>query len=107
MGKKNRGRAPKVRLDQIPKLIRLEAVEKYNKSPETVRIYFNQLEMTLIALDGRYENYEVNTADDNIMFIIGGRKNKKNKLTQADVQKAINDELELRFYMDEEFYDEY
>lgn len=36
MGKKNKGRAPKIRIDAIPKLTRLEVVEKYNKSPDTV-----------------------------------------------------------------------
>lgn len=107
MGKKNKGRAPKIQIDAIPKLTRLEVVEKYNKSPDTVRIYFDKSECTLIAVDTRYEKFQINTGNDNIYFVIGGTKNKKEKLNQADLIRAINDELEYRFYIDDDIYNEY
>lgn len=107
MGKKNKGRVPKIQLDQIPKLIREEAVKKYNASPETVRIYYNNLEKTLVVIDSRFENYEVSVGDGNIFFIIGGNKYKKRKINQADISKAINDEIEYWFYIDDDIYNEF
>lgn len=107
MGKKNKGRAPKIQIDAIHKLIRVEVVEKYNKSPDTVRIYFDKSECTLIAVDTRYEKFQFNSVNDDIYFVIGGTKNKKDKLNQTDLIRAINDELEYRFYIVDDIYNEY
>ncbi len=107
MGKKNKCRAPKIQIDAIPKLTRVEAVEKYNKSPDTVRIYFDKSECTLITVDTRYEKFQINTGNDDIYFVIGGNKNKKEKLNQMDLIRAINNELEYRFYIVDDIYNEY
>ena len=105
--KKNKGRSPKININEIPKSDREEAVRKYNKSPDTVRIYYNQKDSTLLAIDSSIEKRELNFDEGNIFFIIGGRKNKKDKINQADIIKAINDELEFWFYTDDDIYSEY
>ena len=107
MGKKNKGRAPKVQINDIPKQMREDAVKLYNKSPDTVRIYFDKLENSLIIMDERSGHFEMNLENDNVLFIIGGNKNKKKKLNQADILKAINDELAFWFYTYDDVNSEY
>lgn len=50
---------------------------------------------------------QINAGNDNIYFVIGGNKNKKDKLNHADLIRAINDELEYRFYIVDDIYNEY
>lgn len=107
MGKKNKGRVPKVQINDIPKQMMVDAVKLYNKSPDTVRIYFDQLENSLIIMDERSGHFEMNMEHDNVLFIIGGKKNKKKKLNQADILKAINDELAFWFYTYDDITSDY
>lgn len=107
MGKKSKGRTPRINISQIPKIERIEAVSKYNESPDTVRIYFDKIESSLIIVDSRFEKREINLSDGNILFIIGGRKNRRDKINKSDIVNAINDELEYWFYNEDEIFNEY